>query len=403
MSCSEPSEWHTKQSRVGIGSKLLACSSSCVALLFDSLARFCPASGLDSSTAYNLILLLKRLASDRGRTIVLTLHSPSSKMFRLFDRLILLTPYQGGGRVAFQGPANEALHHFESRLGISMESMCLSLNSGSGGAGAGAGGGAGQALAHLTVADYLMAILHNKKRLKELAGQAGGKATNGGSGAKDEQDEEEQKQQQEPLDGSARRLEAEAEQADQDRIDRIVRYYSAHPDRMPDGLVAASVAAAAAAAAGDAAGAGAGAGAGGGGDESLFALHAGSSSTLPWLQQFFHLSHRAYRTQMRDAVTLRARVGTNVFLALFVGLLYLVTDRSSAPKDNSNFNQASIFNRVGFIFFMVCMQALITLVNAVLTCKDQLHTGDGGRAHAQRRIGAIDHHSHALSLTCTSR
>ena len=78
-------------------------------------ALFClsePTSGLDSSTAYTIVALLKRLAQ-RGRTVICTIHTPSSRIFALFDRLMLLTPM---GEMAYLGPADEALHHFH-RLG----------------------------------------------------------------------------------------------------------------------------------------------------------------------------------------------------------------------------------------------------------------------------------------------
>lgn len=67
-----------------------------------------PTSGLDSSTAYTIVALLKRLA-ERGRTVVCTIHSPSSRIFALFDRLMLLTAM---GELAYLGSADEALHHF---------------------------------------------------------------------------------------------------------------------------------------------------------------------------------------------------------------------------------------------------------------------------------------------------
>lgn len=48
-----------------------------------------PTSGLDSFQAYSIIKLLKDLAK-KGRTIISTLHQPSSEAFALFDRLILM-------------------------------------------------------------------------------------------------------------------------------------------------------------------------------------------------------------------------------------------------------------------------------------------------------------------------
>ena len=43
-----------------------------------------PTTGLDSSTAYNVIHLLKQI-SENGRTVITTIHSPSCDIFNIFD------------------------------------------------------------------------------------------------------------------------------------------------------------------------------------------------------------------------------------------------------------------------------------------------------------------------------
>ncbi|KAI1455296.1 ABC drug exporter AbcA [Annulohypoxylon moriforme] len=57
-----------------------------------------PTSGLDSQTAWSICTLLRKLA-DNGQTILCTIHQPSSQIFRMFDRLLLLN--KGGTTLYF--------------------------------------------------------------------------------------------------------------------------------------------------------------------------------------------------------------------------------------------------------------------------------------------------------------
>lgn len=66
-------------------------------------------SGLDSSSAYTVIQLLKRLSSD-GKTIIATIHQPSTQMFHLFDKIMLLA----SGRVAYFGAPDMVQDYFGS-------------------------------------------------------------------------------------------------------------------------------------------------------------------------------------------------------------------------------------------------------------------------------------------------
>ncbi|XP_051008224.1 broad substrate specificity ATP-binding cassette transporter ABCG2-like isoform X1 [Acomys russatus] len=68
-----------------------------------------PTTGLDSSTANAILLLLKRM-SKRGRTIIFSIHQPRYSIFKLFDTLTLLA----SGKLVFHGPAQEALQFFAS-------------------------------------------------------------------------------------------------------------------------------------------------------------------------------------------------------------------------------------------------------------------------------------------------
>jgi len=44
-----------------------------------------PTSGLDSFNAYKIVKLLQDFARKKGKTIISTIHQPSSKAFGLFD------------------------------------------------------------------------------------------------------------------------------------------------------------------------------------------------------------------------------------------------------------------------------------------------------------------------------
>lgn len=65
-----------------------------------------PTSGLDTFTAFSVVSQLKELAQ-AGRTVVATIHQPSSKTFLLFDDLLLLAE----GRVVYHGPVNGILEY----------------------------------------------------------------------------------------------------------------------------------------------------------------------------------------------------------------------------------------------------------------------------------------------------
>ena len=68
-----------------------------------------PTSGLDSTTALSVVRLLKDLALSEGRTVVATVHQPSSVMWSEFDKVLLLAE----GSTVYFGPASEATAYFE--------------------------------------------------------------------------------------------------------------------------------------------------------------------------------------------------------------------------------------------------------------------------------------------------
>ena len=119
-----------------------------------------------------------------------------------------------------------------------------------------------------------------------------------------------------------------------------------------------------------------------------------SSTSKPFVQQLILLTQRAWWQYARQPVHIIARVAENrpnhshpttttnlihttirqsayssvrsaaallwcaVFLTLFIGCLFFQVGH----------DQRSLYARIAFIFFLVCMASLVTLVFAVLTC-----------------------------------
>ncbi|XP_078433931.1 ABC-2 type transporter family protein [Wolffia australiana] len=79
-----------------------------------------PTSGLDSTAAHQTVVLLKAMAEANGRTVVLSIHQPGSRIVKLFSSLLLLADGQ-------------ALHHgsvdqLQSRLALSGLHVPLHVN-----------------------------------------------------------------------------------------------------------------------------------------------------------------------------------------------------------------------------------------------------------------------------------
>jgi len=62
-----------------------------------------PTTGLDSASAYFVAQTLRNLAHD-SKTVISSIHQPSSEVFALFDNLFLLS----GGQTVYFGPAQKA-------------------------------------------------------------------------------------------------------------------------------------------------------------------------------------------------------------------------------------------------------------------------------------------------------
>ncbi|XP_040985841.1 ABC transporter G family member 26 [Juglans microcarpa x Juglans regia] len=90
-----------ERKRTSIGHEILVDPSL---LLLDE-----PTSGLDSTSANRLLIILQGLAK-AGRTIITTIHQPSSRMFHMFDKILLISE----GYPVYYGKARESMEYFSS-------------------------------------------------------------------------------------------------------------------------------------------------------------------------------------------------------------------------------------------------------------------------------------------------
>ncbi|CAN1153048.1 ABC transporter G family member 21 [Linum perenne] len=90
-----------ERKRVSIGQEMLVNPSL---LLLDE-----PTSGLDSTTAQRIMSTVRALARG-GRTVVTTIHQPSSRLYTMFDRVVVLSD----GYPIYSGRADRVMEYFGS-------------------------------------------------------------------------------------------------------------------------------------------------------------------------------------------------------------------------------------------------------------------------------------------------
>ncbi|KXS21368.1 P-loop containing nucleoside triphosphate hydrolase protein, partial [Gonapodya prolifera JEL478] len=91
-----------ERKRLSIGLELIINPSI---LLVDE-----PTSGLDAFSALNVMELLKNLTM-KGKTVVASIHQPSSEIFNIFDDILILAE----GAVVFHGPVSSVVPYFTER------------------------------------------------------------------------------------------------------------------------------------------------------------------------------------------------------------------------------------------------------------------------------------------------
>jgi ABC-type multidrug transport system ATPase subunit len=94
-----------EKKRVNIGTELL---TDPIVLLLDE-----PTSGLDSTSAVSLLKMLQALARSDNKTIITSIHQPSSAVFRSFDQLLMLSQ----GHVVYFGSPVESLQYLRTLEG----------------------------------------------------------------------------------------------------------------------------------------------------------------------------------------------------------------------------------------------------------------------------------------------
>ncbi|XP_028805774.1 ABC transporter G family member 25 [Neltuma alba] len=92
-----------ERKRVSIGHEMLMNPSL---LILDE-----PTSGLDSTAAHRLVTTLTTVvAQQKGKTVVASMHQPSSRVFQMFDKILVLSE----GQCLYFGKGSEAMSYFES-------------------------------------------------------------------------------------------------------------------------------------------------------------------------------------------------------------------------------------------------------------------------------------------------
>ncbi|KAG2442858.1 hypothetical protein HXX76_002937 [Chlamydomonas incerta] len=288
-----------------------------------------PSSGLDSFTAFKVVHILRSVAHLHGRTVVCSIHQPSSEVFHLFDDLVVLA----AGQVIYLGTVPDMVGYF-SALGyhcpnytnpadyLFMEVLNAPAATGEDTEAAQpAGGGQGHADGHhLPRLPHLPSLPHRHGHAAATHDAEAGKKA----------------------------AEAEAEAAAEAVISAAEAAHAAEEQRIA-ALIAAW-----------------------GGSPQAAALHRSltsrrytdatgvgkhaESATAPFWLQARLLARRALLNAWRNPLVFRGKLAQTIFLSLVVGLIYLqLSDDLAGVQD-----------RQGSLFFLV-VEGLFGSVMGILT------------------------------------
>ncbi|KAK2763092.1 hypothetical protein FQN54_009726 [Arachnomyces sp. PD_36] len=87
--------------RVSVASQLITCPKI---LFLDE-----PTSGLDSTASFEVMSYVNTLAKENNLIIIASIHQPSTAIFELFDKLLLLS----AGKTCYFGPARDTKSYFD--------------------------------------------------------------------------------------------------------------------------------------------------------------------------------------------------------------------------------------------------------------------------------------------------
>ena len=91
-----------ERKRAGIACKLLA---SPLVLLLDE-----PTTGLDATTAFSIVKIIKNIASVGKKTIIMSIHQPAGRIFELLNGNLVLMA--SGGKLVYSGKVSDVLAFF---------------------------------------------------------------------------------------------------------------------------------------------------------------------------------------------------------------------------------------------------------------------------------------------------